>query len=766
MQRMSYGRSVHLPQLIAILTLLIAILFKSCCQELFGKESLYNDFIERNHTRIHLSDNSGIVSFNLLDPCLENNEVFFTGESHGVAINPKLSFEFLKYFNEKAGVRYYLSELSYSSAFFLNEYLKTGDEEILKKLYRPMKGTFGWNRQEYEKWKGLYEYNRTLPEDRKISVVGIDVEHQFEIALWGLYSLLPDEEPSASIKPTIGKLKEIYKAHGDTNNDVELNDILDLIENIKEGVVQYRGEFEAYLGDSLFDFQMIYENMLNCIEANAGIKGDNMDGFFETRDKYLYKNFVSIYSRLPKGKYYGQFGSKHISRRVMENTDWLASRLDKPGSPVAKKVLSILYIYDDTRFMNKTESGGYVVGNGSNYRSGDDLLEPYLTSDLVLFRLTGKNSPFEKNLSWYSNEKKPEVGVLTDYYQFILYISGGQPTEPLEEPAVEPAEEPADTISESNAQGSTVPVEGDVQESTVPVEDSVQESTTRVGKLQGGKTEQFEQIKKAIDSNSDYIIDFSEDNSGSVEYDLNNDGKNEVLEYSTQTGKNKWDFETIMKCNISIGDFSIEREYSETGEVGGGLSYIAVADVDKRDNFVEFYISDGSLGDRVTNTFYRLTKDGIEELCTIVSEVLAYSGEGQIYFWRGCLFNPSKGEKLDLNSVLVYYDLNKREYTRSDQVIGKIFIAGNRIFVYKTNDDVQWGAPITDDEILQNANGKILKIIDPGEKLTVTQIDEKSAFRISETNGTRVIYYNDNGIKIKTEDGAEGWIGGFHMVWD
>jgi hypothetical protein len=50
--------------------------------------------------------------------------------------------------------------------------------------------------------------------------------------------------------------------------------------------------------------------------------------------------------------------------------------------------------------------------------------------------------------------------------------------------------------------------------------------------------------------------------------------------------------------------------------------------------------------------------------------------------------------------------------------------------------------------------------------LTVTQIDEKSAFRISETNGTKVIYYNDNGIKIKTEDGIGGWIGGFHMVWD
>lgn len=766
---MPYMKFTDHRKTIIALVLLLLLLFTGC-QITPNQKSVYSDFIVHNYAQIDLSGNTDFDSFSLLDNYLQDNEVFFTGEGHGVAINPKLSVGFLKYFNEKAGVRYYLSEMPYSAAMFLNEYLKTGDETILKKLYKPLKGTFEWNKQYYEKWKDIYAYNLTLPENRKISVVGIDVEHQLENALWGLYSLLPDKEPSASIKSMIEELKAVYKAIGEVNNDVKLNDILKLSEDLKESIVQYRNEFEAYLGNSLFDFQIISENMLNSNEAYAALNDKDMDGFNEIRDKSMYENFISIYSRLPKGKYYGQFGSSHIYQMEMGNTDWLASLLGKPDSPVAKKVLSILYIYDETKFMNKSKSGGYVVDNGTTYRSGDGILKPYLKSDLVLFRLIGKNSPFEKGLSLYSYEKKPEAGILTDYYQFILYIRGGQPTEPLEEAVEEavegPLEKPADTISESITQESTVPVEGNTQESATLGEGNFQEGTTRAEKPQDDEAKQFEQIKKAIDSNSDYIIKFTEGNSGFVEYDFNNDGKKEVLEYSTQSGKNTWNFETIMKCNVRIGSFTIEREYTETGEVGGGLSFIAVADVDKKDNYIEFYISDGSLGDRVTNTFYRLTESGIEELCTIVSEVLEYSGEGQIYFWRGCLFNPWKGEKLDLNTVLVYYDLNKREYIISDQVIGKTFIADNRIFVYKTNDDVQWGAPINDDEILQNENGKILKIIDPGEKFIVTQIDEKSAFRTSETNGTKVIYYNDNGIKIKTEDGIEGWIGGFHMVWD
>ena len=431
MQSMTFRRYIHLVETIVIVTLFAAVLFKGVGQELFGKESFYNDFTGYNHMQINLSDNGHFKSFRLLDPYLKDNAVFLTGESHGVAINTRLSVEFLKYFNRRANVRYYLCEIGYSNGILLNDFLETGDEAILKKLYEPLKGTFGWNRQEYEKWKEIYEYNCKLPAGKKITIVGIDIEHQFENAIWGLYSLLPGKEPPSAIKPLIEKLKYIYKAVSENRKDVELDDILQFSNELKDSFKRYQDVYEAYLADSLFDFQIINDNMLKANEAYAAGDSSIKDEFNRIRDTSMYENFVKVYSHLPKGKYYGQFGNSHIYQRPMGTTNWLAYLLDKAESPVAEKVLSITYIYDNCTFLNKSESGRYAVDNLTTYSYGDGLLQPYLQSDLVMFGLTGKNSPFEKSMKWYSIEKKPEAGVLTDYYQFILYIRGSQATEPL-----------------------------------------------------------------------------------------------------------------------------------------------------------------------------------------------------------------------------------------------------------------------------------------------------------------------------------------------
>lgn len=280
--------------------------------------------------------------------------------------------------------------------------------------------------------------------------------------------------------------------------------------------------------------------------------------------------------------------------------------------------------------------------------------------------------------------------------------------------------------------------------------------------------EQYEQIKKVIDNNFEFDIEFSPDDTdnGYIKYDFNNDGKNELLEYSIQMGENEWGRTTVMKCTICIGSFSIVKEYSSNGEINGGLTYLGIVDVNKSDGFVEFFISDGELCDRITNTFYRVTEEGIKEVCTINSQILGYSGEGQIYYWSGCLFNEQPGKDFDLNSVLLYYDINKKKYVKSDKVIGRTFSEKGQFFVYKTNTDVECGAPINEDEILENKKDRILEKVSSDEKFSIIEIDDQAAFHSIESEGVNVIYYDDNGIKIRTEDGIEGWIGGFHMVWD
>ncbi len=76
-----------------------------------------------------------------MDDDLKDGEIFLTGENHGIKANIELRTKFLKYYKERTNFKYYLCELPYSMTYFLNIYLETKDENILKDIYRPLKGT-------------------------------------------------------------------------------------------------------------------------------------------------------------------------------------------------------------------------------------------------------------------------------------------------------------------------------------------------------------------------------------------------------------------------------------------------------------------------------------------------------------------------------------------------------------------------------------------------------------------------------------------------
>ncbi|HAK41564.1 MAG TPA: hypothetical protein DCM59_01010, partial [Clostridium sp.] len=125
-----------------------------------------------------LEDESEFADLAIMDSDIEGKEIFFTAEYHGTKINKQLSMKFLKYLKEKTNFKYYLCELPYSDAYFLNKYLDTGDIKILEEIYKPLKGTFEWNKDYFHHWKKVYEYNNTLPKESRIQVVGVDIEHQ------------------------------------------------------------------------------------------------------------------------------------------------------------------------------------------------------------------------------------------------------------------------------------------------------------------------------------------------------------------------------------------------------------------------------------------------------------------------------------------------------------------------------------------------------------------------------------------------------------
>ena len=370
-----------------------------------------NKFLKNNHTQINLNKKD---KFSLIDKEVAKNEIFFTAEYHGISINSKLELEFLKYFKDKADIKYHLLELPYSMAELLNLYLETGNEKILKKVIINAKGTYGGTQEEYKYWKQVYKFNKSLPDGEKIKLVGIDIEHQITTSLWYLNTILPDKkQPPATIANDISKIKEMHQNIYFYSKE----DINKLFIGLKENIFKNKNDYETYLGDEIFDFKLICENVLTRFEAYNN--RDSMK-FNNIRDKQMYENFKKIYSHLPRGKYYGQWGMNHTYQRSQNGVNWVASLMDnKDDSPVQGKILSIIYFYKDCMQMQKGKNNPKKI---NTYSSVIDL-EKFAISDLTLFKLIGENSPFSEKIYWLRNSSG---GVTSDYFQYIILIKNSE----------------------------------------------------------------------------------------------------------------------------------------------------------------------------------------------------------------------------------------------------------------------------------------------------------------------------------------------------
>lgn len=377
-----------------------------------------HEYINNNYVEIDLGDGD-FTELSILDEEIDNNDVYFTGESHGVNANEALNMKFLRYFKDKSDFKYYLCEIPYSMAYFLNKYMETGDAQILEDIYRPLPGTFAWNKDSYRHWKLLAELNKNLPEDRKIQVIGIDIEHQNSNALRYLHSVLPQKEAPVEISKIIDELKSIFKGE----KIVDESDIHGFSKKLKKDMEAFEGLFKQYLGENYFGFKLVCNNLVYKFEAYSS--GNN---FNKVRDERIFENFKEVNSILPKGKYYGQWGLNHIFQKEQMNIKWVAGAMNEMPQ-LSGKILSIAYVYDKCKSMNKAR-GSYSIENFSSYSSRLDIAQN-VPGDYLLFKLSGKNSPFAEELLWPLNEEIPKSGVTTDYFQYLVLIRNSGAAEPL-----------------------------------------------------------------------------------------------------------------------------------------------------------------------------------------------------------------------------------------------------------------------------------------------------------------------------------------------
>lgn len=396
-------------------SLLLGVLLGGACRS--DHTERLQAYLRRNSAVVPSApDGTFEIPSGILDEGLERYGVILTGERHGMAINYQLRRAFLSYLKQAVDIRYLLLEWGPSQAGTLNRYLETGEATLLDEMYSYCKGTYEWTQESYAFWQSVYAFNSALPASERLVCVGIDIEHQSRYALAYLKTLLPDNAAPEKIASQIDLVRG-FSRDDTTHFDVAA----ELWADVKASTRDYR----RYMGEDFLEFELVVESMVAARDAYRARQSDGgRVAFQQLRERAMYTSFLQQYNRLPAGVYWGHFGDAHIFRKSSGNVEWLGVHLEGDDSPVAGRVLSITFAYEDCTAMVR-RGGAYGTSTARNALPG--LFDFYEGSDPILFKLTGDSSPAR----FYQVVLHGEPGGSAEYFDYLLLIRGATPTHPL-----------------------------------------------------------------------------------------------------------------------------------------------------------------------------------------------------------------------------------------------------------------------------------------------------------------------------------------------
>jgi len=337
-----------------------------------------------NAQEVDYLKNNYRLTLQLDDTDLTTSKAFVVSELHGFKQNTLIKYDYLTYLNEEINLTVYLAEISFSSGYLLNEYLKTGDEALLMQVFSFYKGSTFYTLEEYQFYQKIYQYNLNISEESKIRVIGIDIEHSLESARYFL---------------------EYYCIDEVLIEDIENNDYEDSLLN--------------HLKNNLLAYHSFYKNFN-----------------WQERDFEMYQNYLFLQSFYQFDNFYTQLGAKHgFSDIATDNFQSFTYYLNHDiCSPVFNHVLSVMMFYKDSEYLEVYYIKSVLIHrNGKVKRTYKTNNLDVFTQDIVLINLGQNNSPFNERLIWYNESENNCEKVTTDYYQYLLLINQSEAASPIDE---------------------------------------------------------------------------------------------------------------------------------------------------------------------------------------------------------------------------------------------------------------------------------------------------------------------------------------------
>jgi hypothetical protein len=173
--------------------------------------------------------------------------IVLLGEAHGVGVNFEIYLNLIKGLNQRMNFKFIAFERSHLEVCLFNKFLNTGDSNYLK-------WDVAYSNEMKEFFTKLREYNLQLPENKRLSFIGVDAIHSIHAFVAGIQSLLPNETPSNGIKSFVDSIRSLsLPLKIKPQSAGEYFEILEKADSFfKHQLTRNDQEFKEYFGDAYY----------------------------------------------------------------------------------------------------------------------------------------------------------------------------------------------------------------------------------------------------------------------------------------------------------------------------------------------------------------------------------------------------------------------------------------------------------------------------------------------------------------------------------
>jgi hypothetical protein len=396
-----------------------------------GTESdSHQAYLKKNMEQIPLDASP---AFRIFDQDFYKNQVILLGETHGYQVPQELDFVILKHLNARAGVRNYLAEVDYCQAWFLNKYLRTGNENFLKTVFKPWINQAQWGSEEfYNKIKKIHALNASLPADRQIRFLGIDKIHSVATVKAFLREFLDEVNYQSTPGSQIDSLRAYLLGEAAPKEAIGR-----VAGKVLEDIDRKEAFYRNLLGEHCTSFRHFIQNV-------AYLDSDT------PTDSLMLSNLTFLTNQLglAREKMYGLWGYYHTLQSPLRIGVPFAALIKRSDLPFRDKVVSlnILSLGSDMMippgFKPQPPDGkvGYFNNNGPFvFVDGiKDLKAVTAGNSVTIFKLDKPESPYRQSQklarvkTWVARSFIPEAGaVTTDLFQYVVLVRDSEALTPL-----------------------------------------------------------------------------------------------------------------------------------------------------------------------------------------------------------------------------------------------------------------------------------------------------------------------------------------------